>query len=310
MAKSYDEKIKFEREFFDDKIYDAELLIEKTTAALSYVLDDFNNRIRSTLGLGPWEYVASRINSVDNPTVLSIGSGPCGLELSIAKQLTGNYTFDCLDINEKLLSLGKEKALEEKLNISVLVQDANSLKLDKKYDFVIAHASLHHLINLEQLFQEVHDHLTERGAFFVFEATPRNGMLLWPETKALVDEIFKVLPEQFRYDHASEKDVVLRSEFPERDVSASGFECIRSQDIIPLLEKYFDASHRFHAYAFARRLVDSEFGKNWDLRRKFDKTILDLLLVLDHFLLSHGYLKTEGIFYVLNRKRGGPQDVV
>jgi SAM-dependent methyltransferase len=76
------------------------------------------------------------------------------------------------------MELGRSKALQENIRLTTIVQDANRLKLDREYDFVIAHASLHHLVGLEHVFQEIRNHLSQGGASFVYEATPRNGMML------------------------------------------------------------------------------------------------------------------------------------
>ncbi len=299
MVKSYEDKIRFEREFFDKDLYDPELLIERATQVLQYVLDDFDDQVKSGLGRRPWEYVVDTINSFTRPKILSIGSGPCGLELHIAKRLTGVYEFDCLDVNDKLLNLGAEKAQLENVTLHPIVQDANELRLEREYDVIIAHASLHHLVHLEHAFDEIKRHMSSAGYFFVHEATPRNGMLLWPETKAIIDEIWKIMPTRLRVDHASEGRPVLREQYPDRDVSVDGFECIRSQDIIPLLPRYFRAEHRFHGLSLARRFVDRQFGPNYDLRLEGDKMFVDLLLATDHFLISRDVLKPEAIFYIL-----------
>jgi len=302
---SYEDKIKFERDFFDAEYYDRETLIETVPEALAYIHDQFDRRMAGVLGRPPWDYLIACINAVKRPRILSIGSGPCGTEIYIAKQLTGEYECDCLDINWKVLDLGMTKAAEQGLNLSFIVQDANYLKLEKEYDFVIAAGALHHLVNLEHVLQEVHDHLSPRGVFFTHEGTLRNGMLLWPETKKVVNTLMRVIPEHFRYDFSDAQNIVLRSEYPERDISEDGFECIRSQDLIPLLEQYFDVVHRFDGYAFVRRFVDRPFGPNYDLSRPLDKTILDLLVAFDRLMLSRGLLKPEGVFYILKRKTGG-----
>lgn len=301
MSKGYEEKILFEQEFYGENLYNPDTLTEKISPALQYIHDCFDDYVKDTLGLRPWDYIISTINSSPHPKILSIGSGPCGLEIFIAKHLLVDYEFTCLDINNQLLELGKSKAEEDSIKLITLQQDANNLRLDKQYDFILAHAALHHLIKFEHIFPEIWSHLSEGGIFFVSEPTPRNGMLLWPETKYIINGIFKVLPERLRYDYLAECGPQLQSEFPERDASNEGFECIRSQEIIPFLEKYFKAIHKFEGYGFTRRFVDLEFGKNYNLSKFLDKTILDVLIIFDKFLISTGIIKPENIFYVLKR---------
>lgn len=301
MTKSYEEKIEFERNFFDAELYDEEKLIEKVPDALGYVLDHFDTQVSAQLGKRPWDYIVDRINSFKHAEILSIGTGPCGLEIHIAKQIACPYQFECLEINEKMLELGVSKAAMERLIFRPVVQDANKLALSKEYDVVLAHASLHHLVNLEHVFTEIGSHLSPEGYFFVYESTPRNGMLLWPETKDLIARIWKVMPERWRVDCTRSGTRIVCDEYPERDVSINGFECVRSQDIIPLLSRYFKPEHRFSGLSFVRRFVDREFGPDYDLARVEDKLFIDLLLALDDHLVSEGSLNPEIIFYVLRK---------
>jgi SAM-dependent methyltransferase len=298
---NYDEKIVLEKQAFEADKYDPKSLVEDVTSALSYSHDAFHAKIRRALGKGPWDYIVDEVNSRPGASVLSIGSGPCGLEISLAKRFTGKYDLTCLDLNEALLSMGKAKAESEGIEIKTLEQDANFLKLPQNYDVILAHASLHHFIEFEHIFQELHDHLNPEGVFIAFEHVPRNGMLLWPQTRELVDRLFAVLPVRYRRERTSEGTIV-HSHFPVLDCSVGGFECIRSEDIVPLLERFFQVKAEVPGHAFTRRFVDGAFGENYDLSREEDRLILDLLIEFDDVLTSRSMLRAESVFMVLGRK--------
>jgi SAM-dependent methyltransferase len=168
-------------------------------------------------------------------------------------------------------------------NVLYPPQDANFLKLSSTYDVVLAHASLHHFINFEHIFPEIHEHLSPNGVFIAYEPVPRNGMLLWPETKELVDRLFAALPTRFRRLKGAH-GLVVHESFPDVDHSQGGFECIRSQDVVPLLERFFDVQAKVSGNAFTRRFVDGGFGANYDLSREEDRALLDLLLAFDDVL--------------------------
>src|SRR5262249_8327322 len=90
--------------------------------------------------------------------------------------------------------------------------------------------------------------------------------------------------------------------YPEVDCSVGGFECIRSQDIVPLLHRFFDVKAFVPGHSFTRRFVDGGFGANFDLTREEDKAILDLLLAFDEILTSRNMYRAESVFMVLGPK--------
>lgn len=296
-APDYDQQVAAEKSEFDPGKYDASTLLENTTSALNYTLEAFNHKIARTLGAGPWDYIAAQVDAMPGAKVLSLGSGPCGVEIALAKMFSGPYEFTCLDLNEKLLEMGAASAREAGIEIRTIAQDANFLKLDQTYDLILAHASLHHFINFEHIFRELHDHLSARGLFVAHEPVPRNGMLLWPRTKELVDRVFAALPGRYRRDHG-----VLHQSFPDIEYTQGTFECVRSEEVVPLLEKFFHVEAKVLGHAFTRRFVDGGFGANYDLTREEDRVILDLLLAFDDMLTGHGFLAPENVFMVMRRK--------
>jgi hypothetical protein len=86
--------------------------------------------------------------------------------------------------------------------------------------------------------------------------------------------------------------------FVDIDSSDASFECIRSQDVLPLLQKYFTTIHLVKGFAFLRRFTDQEFGPNFDLSSNLDVKVLNFLLELDQWYVDNGILKPESIFWV------------
>ena len=148
-----------------------------------------------------------------------------------------------MDINPDLLAKGKEKAQSLGFSFRVICQDINSLSLPKhSYDIVFAHAALHHFVALEHIYEEVKVALKPGGQFILYEVIPRNGMLMWPETNEVVQRLWKLLPDRLKYEHPWNPPE-FRAERPDRDASVDGFECIRSQEIYPLVKKMFPDPH-------------------------------------------------------------------
>ncbi len=308
--RTYQKKLNQEKENFGLTAYDPRTLTIKTDPALGYVLEHFNRQIEYALGKNPWEYIVDLWKQVEKPRILSLMSGACGLEISLLRRFNAPCDMECCDFNQDVLEHGRLEAEKLGIIIKTLTQDVNTLKLNGQYHFILAHAALHHVLNLELLLEQLHEHLNDDGVFIVYDSSPRNGQLLWPEQKELITNLWNVLPHKYKFecfDERAMKVVKERAkywcEYPNRDFRKfAGFECVRSEDIIPLLHKYFQVEKAVEGLCFARRFVDHYFGWCYDLDLERDRTVLDILLVFDDLLLKHEILKPETIFYVLRRR--------
>ncbi len=213
--------------------------------------------------------------------------------------------IDCVEINEELIALGSARAREERLSVRFICQDINALRLEpESYDLVMAHAALHHFVALEHIFHEVHTALKADGEFVVNDVTSRNGYELWPETKAVIGRLWALLPERLRVNHTLYPTPRVDAEYPDRNYLGDGFECVRSQDILPLLQAQFDVVHCVPYFALSRRFFDRMFGPNYDLDKPFDRATMEFIWQLDCALVRAETLRPETAFLVLRRKDG------
>lgn len=289
------------------------------------VYDDENSRRTLTQAVPPsWEYmealanslicaanqgrsaymeVVSRLQRTGGGRVLSLGSGPGGQEMTIARLLGETpYEFICMDLNPQLAALGQERAEAAGINMRFQVQDINELELGEgEFDVVICFASLHHLINLEHIFYEINRALKPEGALVVADICTRNGYRMWDETLAVVRSLWEVLPERYKRNHTSYPTPQVDTVYENLDYGAYDMECARSQDILPLLEHYFVRRLYVPYFSIARRFFDTKYGPNYDLSRPLDKTILDTFWNLDVEYLAAGLLKPETFFGVYGK---------
>jgi len=298
-SQEYQQWVANEKAEFDRKDYNTATMLENITSALSYSHEAFNAKVAGLLGQTPWDYIVQQVNARPGAKVLSLGSGPCGVEIALAKMIAAPFRLTCLDLNGSLLAEGCAKAREAGIQIEALEQDANLLALNQTYDVILAHAALHHFLAFEHIFPHVHDHLSPNGVFIAHEYVPRNGMLLWPRTKQVVDRLWATLPPRYRRACRGGEPLEV---FPDIDYSQGVFECIRSEEIVPLLETYFRVDTKISGQSFTRRFVDGGFGDNYDLTREEDVVILNMLLAFDDMLTASGYLIPENVFMVMRRK--------
>jgi len=203
-------------------------------------------------------------NNQEITRILSLGVGTGEWELDLLSKARGKIKLDAVDINDKLLQKGIKYAKENNLDFNVIIQDINVIELSSsKYDFVIGRSALHHFLELEHIFSEINKALKNNGELLVLgETIGRNRLRLFPETEKITQKIFDVLPAKFRFNnYTKETDVKVATRKKIRD----SFECIRSEDILSLLLRYFKPIDYVTKDAFISLLLDFRYGPNYDL---------------------------------------------
>lgn len=212
--------------------------------------------------------------------IVSLGAGNGDTEIGIAERLMKqgieNFEFVLLELNPQMLDRGMAHARRLGLADRVLgvETDLNCWEADGTTDVFLANHSLHHVVELERLFSEVHAGLDPEGVFVVNDMIGRNGHVRWPEAADLVRRVWDVAPPGYRKNpwlHEVE-DV-----YPDIDCSTSGFEGIRAQDILPLLLERFHPDVYISFLNVADPFIDRVYGPNFDVDRPEDRAFIDAL---------------------------------
>ena len=228
--------------------------------------------------------------------MLSLGSGPGGIELSVAAQARESE-ITCLDLNPGLMELGNSRAKEMGLAVRFETADLNHVELPAaEFDLVFCHASLHHLLELERIAEQIRKTLRPGGRLVVVDVISRNGYLMWPENRAFVQAIWKTLPERFRVNHTAYGEARVDAEIWEMDTSATSMECIRAEDITTVLGSVFQTEYFVPYFSLMRRFFDTMYGPNYDLDRALDTSIFNWIWQLDLHLLETGAARPETFF--------------
>ena len=255
----------------------------------------------------------SRISSAkrnDICRVISIGAGNCDFEILLGKTLLArdiaNFRFECLEINPSMLLRGKRQAqadqLEEYFTFSVC--DVNEWRPSDDFDVVLANHSLHHVVQLERLFQTIKVGLTNGGTIVVNDMIGRNGHMRWPEALEVVEQFWKYLPQSHKYNHQLKR---VEHEFVNWDCSQEGFEGIRAQDILPELLKVFEFDLFLGFGNIVDVFVDRSFGPNFDVNVEWDRLYIDRVHDTDEELLGRGQIKPTHMVAALMREDAHPK---
>ncbi len=302
---SYEQRIANENWTFDtvprDEETGNEIAIDNMFVYKYLILE---RKLSSYKGMDYWDFIRHVVNTREYTRILSVGSGPCAVEMEIAEKFQKPYVIDCLDINENLIKSATERAQARGMNLNPLVADLNEVEFTEKYDLVIICAALHHFVELETVLERFHDALAPDGMFVTYEPVMRSGMFLWPATRIVLGLIFSVLPARYRVNHQDypgEKRI--DRYYHEYDRSGWTFECVRSGDIPDLLPKFFKTVHFGRGMTFLRRVSDSIYGQNYRINeKKSDMRLADTLCWIDRFFRATRILKPEGLFFIGKRR--------
>ena len=111
----------------------------------------------------------ARSNMQSTCNILSLGAGNCDTEARLAESLReagiSNFAFHCLDINPQMLARGQRLTGERNLSshFTFIETDINGWDAQISYDIIIANQSLHHVVELELLFEKTHHCLRDSG---------------------------------------------------------------------------------------------------------------------------------------------------
>lgn len=237
--------------------------------------------------------------------ILSIGSGNCDLELEIGKKLVSegldNFTIECLELNEDMLERGREASSDAGLADHFLFTraDFNEWKPTANYEIAMANQSLHHVLNLEGLFDSVQQSLSSDGLFLISDMIGRNGHQRWPEAMDELQPFWAELPDSYRYNRLMNRH---EEHYINHDCSTEGFEGIRAQDILPLLLERFNFNFFFPYGNIIFVFVDRLFGHNFDAGADWDKDFIDRVHARDEECMLSGELTPTSMLAVLTKR--------
>ena len=252
-------------------------------------------------------FVAQLLESWSSPSsgpkrFISIGAGNCDTEVRIARRLVDlghrDFTIECLDLNPAMLDRGREEAARAEVagQVVPVEGDFNRWKPSGKYDVVMASQSLHHVLELEHLFDSVAGAIAPEGRFAIHDMIGRNGHMRWPESKEVVDRFWTEMPQDHRYNRQLRRH---EERFEDWDCSVSGFEGIRAQDILPLLVQRFSFELFIGFSNAVDPFVDRSFGPSFDVNDPADIGFIDRVEAADEALIRAGTLKPTHMMAVV-----------
>jgi SAM-dependent methyltransferase len=242
---------------------------------------------------------------------ISIGAGNCDTEVRLAVLLKSrgiaDFTLECVDINADMLARGRVMAAQMGVQDQVIpvAGDFNDWRSARGYDAVIANQSLHHVVNLEGLYDAIGAALHPHGIFATSDMIGRNGHQRWPEARAIVDEFWAELPPAYRYNRLLRRQ---EESFLDWDCATSGFEGVRAQDVLPLLVERFEFDLFLPFGNVVDPFVDRCFGHNFDATAEWDRRFIDRVHARDEQEIARGAITPTHMLAVLRASGAGRRE--
>jgi SAM-dependent methyltransferase len=317
-------------------IYERKLLAEQNTYNNITNVHDLPeiNKVINAMSLSKWlneltgkqnhmdwwaNEIKIRYAEVKRPIrILSIGCGNGDVEIDLMNRLKNlDLHLLGLDINKAMLERANLLAQNQKCtNAKFEYCDLNNLHLEGFYDIFIASHSLHHIVELEKLFIGMNLHSAENAIFLVNDMIGRNGHVMWPVTEQVVSHIWDKLDRTFKFNGYTRK-------FDEKpmndDCSKEGFEGICAEDILPLMEKYFNFEIFLPFSCIINRFTDRGYGHNFHADIPEERALMETILKIDLQLLSEkrlspvqmmAQLRPKGWSGAMRHKFQTPEEVI
>jgi SAM-dependent methyltransferase len=237
--------------------------------------------------------------------ILSIGCGDCLPDIEIAKAMISAGASNFIILATELSSLRIERAKANVINSNLegyfefKVVDVNEWNTDDCFTGILSHHTLHHIAELERLFRFINRTLDDEGVFVVVDMIGRNGHMRWPETLDVVEMFWKILPEEYKYNHQFKKFML---EYVNWDCAHKGFEGIRAQDILPLLCENFSFTHFLGVGGFVDVFVDRGFGHNFSIDDEKSLAYINIIAQMNDAMLISGEIKPTTIYAICQKK--------
>lgn len=244
--------------------------------------------------------------SAGDRRILSIGAGNCDTEVRVAQILASeglrDWKITCLDLVPEMLERGRKLAEGSSLtdHFDFVVADFNVWTPETKFDVVMANQCLHHVVELEALFENIFRMLAERGRFAISDMIGRNGHQRWPEARQILEEFWAELPTKYRYNHQLRRQ---EDSFQDWDCSVEGFEGIRSQDILPLLCENFNFELFIPFGNVIDPFIDRGFGWNFDANAEWDRRFIDRVHEADAAAIALGKITPTHLICICSKSQ-------
>ncbi len=211
--------------------------------------------------------------------------------------------IEVMDLAEGLLDKQRRMASKRGIkDIEYRKQDLNEVVLEKNaYDVIFAVGTIHHVENLELLFEQINGALKGDGKFIIREYIGPNRLQFTDTQLSIINEILSILPEKYRtMNNGSIKKIAQRPDMNYL-IKIDPSESARSQDIIEVMKERLEITTLSYTGGTILHPLLSDIASNFE-RDQESETILKLLIFFEKTLIEWGALPSDYVFCIAQKK--------
>ena len=232
---------------------------------------------------------------------LSLGCGGGNLERALI-MLDAADSIDAFDASPASVEYAKQAAIDAGLDTRIFyeVRDINVIELPaNSYDFVVIKMALHHFEGIEHVYEQISRALVP-GGVFMFNEFIGPSRFQWTDLQVkLMNDLLELLPPSIL--EAMPIKEILRPTV-EQMLEMDPTEAVRSAEIIPLLERYFEIIE-FKPYGGTLlHFLLHHVMPLLNLEDEKDLSILRLIFYIEETLIKHDVLSSD-FAYVVSRPK-------
>jgi SAM-dependent methyltransferase len=237
--------------------------------------------------------------------LLVLGCGSGWLERALA-QKTGIAEITACDFALDRVLAAEQTARQEglgRIRYQACNLEAESLP-DGPFDAIFANDVLHHITDLEGLYQRIHEALAPDGKLLFNEYVGPNRFQYSDARMELINRYFRLIPDHLRFNPYWSG--LFWSRFrtdPAKLAADDPTEAVRSEDVLPLARRFFEVEAE---YSYGGGLLNPllyEIIANFDEQRPYDSRLLQVLCDAEDRLTRSGRLEPDFSVFVGRRRR-------
>jgi O-antigen biosynthesis protein len=234
------------------------------------------------------------------PEILVLGCGGgedalVYLERGMAEKVLG------VDVSPRAIGVASRAAQELGLadRATFRVLELETAKIEGTFSLIVAGQCLHHVRNLESLFDRIRSALAPDGLFALNEYVGPSRFQWSDRVERYMNRLLEALPDRYRREGpGGPLRGPVRRPAPETVAASDDSEAVRSAEILPLLEAQFEVLLRRDYGGTLLQSVLAGIAANFDPDKDVDRSMIELLVAFEEEMIDARVIPSDFTFVV------------